>query len=57
LLSETLFDLEISTYPDLNDMIARNTQYDLIYSIYKEHREAVKDFSVIAWLKLDINQL
>jgi dynein heavy chain len=57
LLSETLFDLEISTYPDLNDMIAKNAQYDLIYDVYKEHREAVKDFSVVAWSKLDINQL
>lgn len=46
LLSETLFDLEISTYPDLNDMMAKNQQYDKIYDLYKEHREYVKEQSV-----------
>jgi dynein heavy chain, axonemal len=57
LLSETLFDLEISTYPDLNDMVEKNKTYDMIYEIYREHRETVKDFSVIAWSKLDTNNL
>lgn len=57
LLSETLFDLEISTYPDLNDMVEKNKTYDKIYAIYKEHRETVKDFSVVAWSKLDTNNL
>lgn len=57
LLSETLFDLEISTYPDLNDMVEKNKTYDKIYAIYKEHRESVKEFSVVAWSKLDTNNL
>jgi len=57
LLSETLFDLEISTYPDLNDMVERNKIYDMIYDIYREQRETVKDFSVVAWSKLDITNL
>jgi dynein heavy chain len=57
LLSETLFDLEISTYPDLNDMVEKNKVYDMIYDIYKENRETVKDFSVVAWSKLDITNL
>lgn len=57
LLSETLFDLPISTYPDLNDMIEKNKIYDMIYQIYILHRESVKDFSVIAWSKLDIANL
>jgi dynein heavy chain len=48
-LSETLFDLPISTYPDLNDMTEKNKLYDLIYDIYRDHREAVKDFSIVAW--------
>lgn len=56
-LSETLFDLPISTYPDLNDMTEKNKLYDLIYDIYREHREAVKDFSIVAWSKLDISNL
>lgn len=57
LLSETLFDLEISTYPDLNDMVEKNKIYDMIYDIYREQRETVKDFSVVAWSKLDITNL
>lgn len=57
MLSETLFDLPISTYPDLNDMTEKNKLYDLIYDIYREHREAVKDFSIVAWSKLDISNL
>lgn len=57
LLSETLFDLEISTYPDLNDMIAKNQIYDQIYDIYKDHRETVKEFSVGTFVKLEINNL
>ena len=57
LLSETLFDLEISTYPDLNEMIEKNKVYSMIYAIYKEHRESVKEFSVVAWSRLDINGL
>jgi len=56
-LSETLFDLPISTYSDLNDMTEKNKLYDLIYDIYREHREAVKDFSIVAWSKLDISNL
>lgn len=56
-LSETLFDLPISTYPDLNDMTEKNKLYDLIYDIYRDHREAVKDFSIVAWQKLDIQNI
>jgi dynein heavy chain len=57
LLSETLFDLEISTYPDLNDMIAKNATYDLIYDIYKDHRETVKEFSVGTFIKVETSNL
>jgi len=38
-------------------MVEKNKSYDLIYDIYKEHRENVKDFSVVAWSKLDITSL
>jgi len=56
-LSETLFDLEISNYQTLNDMIERNKVYDQIYDIYKKHREAVKEWSMLPWSKLDIQAL
>lgn len=57
MLSETLFDLEISNYQTLNDMIERNKVYDQIYDIYKKHREAVKEWSMLPWSKLDIQAL
>lgn len=38
-------------------MVEKNKTYDMIYEIYKEHRETVKDFSVVAWSKLDTNNL
>jgi len=38
-------------------MIEKNKIYDLIYDIYKKHREAVKDWSMQPWLKLDISIL
>jgi len=38
-------------------MIEKNKVYDLIYDIYKKHREAVKDWSMQPWLKLDITIL
>ncbi len=38
-------------------MTEKNKLYDLIYDIYREHREAVKDFSIVAWSKLDISNL
>ena len=57
LLSETLFDLEISTYPDLNEMIEKNKVYDMIYSLFKEHREMVNNASVVALNRLEITGL
>lgn len=53
MLSETLFDLEISNYQTLTDMIEKNKVYDQIYDIYKKHREAVKEWSMLPWTKLD----
>ena len=56
-LSETLFDLEISNYQSLNDMIEKNKVYDMIYDIYKKHRESVKEWSMTPWSKLEISIL
>lgn len=56
-LSETLFDLEISNYQTLTDMIEKNKVYDQIYDIYKKHRETVKEWSMLPWSKLDIAAL
>jgi hypothetical protein len=48
-----LFDLEISNYQALNEMIEKNKVYDMIYDIYKKHRENVKEWSMTPWSKLD----
>ncbi len=34
-------------------MIEKNKVYDMIYDIYKKHRENVKEWSMTPWSKLD----
>jgi hypothetical protein len=34
-----------------------NKKYDLIYGIYREHVNQLKEFSVLSWNKLDASQL
>jgi dynein heavy chain len=56
-LAEKLFNLPISKFPELIAMEEANKKYDLIYGIYKEHVNQLKEFSVLSWSKLDANQL
>jgi len=56
-LAEKLFNLPISKFPELIAMEEANKKYDLIYGIYKEHVNQLKEFSVLSWNKLDANQL
>ena len=55
--AEKLFDLPISKYDELIKMEEMNKKYDLIYSIYKDHVNQVKEWSLKPWNKLDINEL
>jgi dynein heavy chain, axonemal len=55
--AEKLFDLPISKYDELIKMEEMNKKYDLIYSIYKDHQNQVKEWSLKPWNKLDIQEL
>jgi len=52
-LSEKLFNLPISKYPELIAMDEANKKYDLIYNIFKDHQSSLSDFSSMSWSKLD----
>lgn len=56
-MSEQLFNLPLSKYPNLIKMEDYNEVYTKIYSIYSHHAEKVKEWSVISWTKLDANVL
>lgn len=56
-LAEKLFNLPISKFPELINMEESNKIYDEIYSIYKEHQQAVKEWSMMPWSKLDVQVL
>mmetsp|Transcript_40960 Transcript_40960/g.47071 ORF Transcript_40960/g.47071 Transcript_40960/m.47071 type:complete len:872 (+) Transcript_40960:2789-5404(+) len=56
--AEKLFDLPISKYDELIKMEEMNKKtYDLIYSIYKDHQNQVKEWSLKPWSKLDSQEL
>ena len=56
-MAEKLFNLPISKYPELIKMEMDNAMYDNIYSIFKSHQANVKEWSMMAWSKLDATQL
>jgi dynein heavy chain len=56
-LAEKLFNLPISKFPELISMEEGNKKYDMIYNIFKDHLNSLKDFSVMSWSKLDASQL
>jgi len=56
-LAEKLFNLPISKFPELVAMEEANKKYDQIYGIYQEYQSQMKDFSLMSWNKLDIQQL
>jgi dynein heavy chain len=56
-LAEKLFNLPISKYPELIKMEQDNIMYEEIYSIFKSHQANVKEWSMMAWSKLDVTQL
>ena len=52
-LAEKLFNLPISKFPELIAMEEANKKYDLIYGIYRDQVNQLKEFSVLSWSKLD----
>ena len=55
--AQKLFDRPISKYDELIKMEEQNKRFDLIYSIYKDHQNQVRDWSQKSWSKLDIQEL
>jgi hypothetical protein len=45
--------LPISKFPELVAMEELNKKYDLIYNIYKDYMEQIREFSLMSWNKLD----
>lgn len=56
-LAEKLFNLPISKFPELIKMEEDNKIYDEVYSIYREQQQAVKEWSMMPWSKLDVQVL
>jgi dynein heavy chain len=56
-LAEKLFNLPISKFPELVFMEEENKKFDKIYDIYKDYSTAMKEFALMSWLKLDMNNL
>jgi len=55
--AEKLFDLPISKFPELIKMDEEIKIYDQIYSIYKNHKEAVSNWSITPWARLETKLL
>lgn len=53
-LAEKLFNLPISKYPELVKMEDDNKKFDMIYNIYRDYQQQMKEFSMTQWLKLDM---
>lgn len=56
-MAEKLFNLPISKFPELIVMEESNKRLDIIYNIFKEHQNQVKEWSLKPWSKLDIKEL
>lgn len=56
-LSESLFGLPISQFDELIKMENANTQYTLIYEIFRNHQEKRNEWAVIQWTRLEYDLL
>lgn len=53
-MSEQLFNLPISRYPNLIQMEDLNGLYTKVYDIYAAHYDKVKEWSMLSFGKLDM---
>lgn len=56
-LAEKLFNLSISSFPELVSIDEENKFLQPLYDVYKELKGIIKDYSSTLWLKLDAEQL
>ena len=55
--AEGLFDLPISSYPELNEVAAVLEKLKQIYGLYTQQHTFVNTMSSMLWAELDIQQL
>ena len=56
-LAEKLFNLPISSYPELNEMEQKNKLVIPIYDLYERFINGIKEYSHMKWVKLDTGAL
>ena len=56
-LAEKLFNLSISSFPELVAIDEENKFLQPLYDVYKELKSIIKDYSSTLWMKLDAEQL
>lgn len=52
--AEVLFSLPITTFPQLDQIKSEMQLLQVVYNLYTEHQNAVKDWSNIPWATVDI---
>lgn len=56
-LAEKLFDMPLTSYPELGTVEASMKKLSQIYDVYKGHVDAVASYSSMLWSELDINKM
>jgi dynein heavy chain, axonemal len=52
-MAQKLFNLEISTFKELVSIDEENKKLSVLYGLYREFKQDVKEWSVMLWAKLD----
>ncbi|PHJ24428.1 dynein heavy chain family protein, partial [Cystoisospora suis] len=55
--AEVLFSLPITSFPQLDQIKSEMQLLQVVYNLYTEHQNAVKDWSNIPWATVDIQEL
>lgn len=56
-LAEKLFDMEITSYPQLAQLEGEMKKLHQIYAVYAEHAEAVRQYAQMLWSELDVSKM
>lgn len=56
-LAERVFDMTVSSYPELQDLENQLKELELIYTLYSDVKEALNNWSKTLWSNLDISVL
>jgi dynein heavy chain, axonemal len=56
-MAQKLFNLEISTFKELVAIDEENKKLSVMYNLYKDFKQEVKEWSTMLWAKLDAETL